>query len=65
MRSFKEIVLSVALSGIAANLLHGGRTVYSRFKVPLNVDKTTVLSVLFQIGKMQFLNYWKKTRLIV
>jgi len=34
-------VLSHATTGIAADLLEGGRTVHSRFKVPLFVDKET------------------------
>ncbi|KAL6876351.1 hypothetical protein ACP4OV_012923 [Aristida adscensionis] len=38
----KKIVLSVASSGVAALLLPGGRTAHSRFKIPLNIDETTV-----------------------
>jgi ATP-dependent DNA helicase PIF1 len=32
-------VLPCATTGIAADLLEGGRTVHSRFKVPLFIDK--------------------------
>ena len=37
IRSTDQIVLAMASSGIAALLLPGGRTVHSRFKVPLRV----------------------------
>ena len=38
-------VLAQATTGIAADLLERGRTVHSRFKVPLFVDKETELDV--------------------
>ena len=38
-------VLPHATTGIAADLLEGGRTVHSRFKIPLHVDKETVLDI--------------------
>jgi len=43
VRKYK--VLPCATTGIAADLLEGGRTVHSRFKVPLFVDKETELDV--------------------
>ena len=43
VRKFK--ILPCATTGIAADLLDGGRTVHSRFKVPLFVDKETELDV--------------------
>lgn len=39
-RSQGKIVLCVASSGIAAQLLPGGRTAHSRFKIPLSNDLT-------------------------
>ncbi|XP_022019810.1 uncharacterized protein LOC110919870 [Helianthus annuus] len=39
IRARREIVLSVASSGIASLLLPGGRTAHSRFKIPLDIDK--------------------------
>jgi len=41
----QKIVLCVASSGIAALLLIGGRTVHSRFKVPLIIDETSVCNI--------------------
>ena len=38
LRSDAESVIAVAWTGIAANLLIGGRTVHSRFKLPLDLD---------------------------
>ena len=38
-------VLPHATTGIAADLLEGGRTVHSRFKIPLYVDKETELDI--------------------
>lgn len=37
IRSSGKVALAVASSGIAANLLSGGRTAHSTFKLPLNV----------------------------
>lgn len=45
VRSTGGIALPVASSGIAAQLLKGGRTVHSRFKVPLKVDKHSYCSI--------------------
>ncbi|TBU03744.1 PIF1-like helicase, partial [Hamiltosporidium magnivora] len=42
-RSGRTII--VALSGIAANLLHKGRTYHSRFKVPLILKETSVCEI--------------------
>ena len=39
IRSKGDIVLNVALSGIASLLLQGGRTAHSRFSIPLNPDE--------------------------
>jgi hypothetical protein len=45
LRGQKRIVLTVASSGVAALLLPGGRTAHSRFKIPLNIDKTSVCEI--------------------
>jgi hypothetical protein len=37
IRSSGKVALAVALSGIAATLLSGGRTAHSTFKLPLNI----------------------------
>ena len=40
-----SVALSVGATGIAANLLHLGRTLHSRFKVPLNITKESVCNI--------------------
>ncbi|XP_024186018.2 uncharacterized protein LOC112190772 [Rosa chinensis] len=45
LRRMNHIVLATASSGIAANLLSGGRTAHSRFKIPLNVDASSMCSI--------------------
>ena len=40
-----EIVLSAASTGIAANLLIGGRTYHSLFKLPIPITETTTSSI--------------------
>jgi len=44
-RSQGKIVLCVASSGIAAQLLPGGRTAHSRFKIPLSNDINAVCNI--------------------
>ena len=39
VRGKSMIALATATSGIAATLLHGGRTLHSRFKVPIELDE--------------------------
>lgn len=39
IRSNGNVALAVASSGIAATLLSGGRTVHSRFRLPLHLDE--------------------------
>jgi nucleoside-triphosphatase THEP1 len=38
-------ILAQATTGIAADLLEGGRTVHSRFKLPLFIDKETEIDI--------------------
>lgn len=45
LRGENEIVLSVASSGVAALLLPAGRTAHSRFKIPLNIDETSICEI--------------------
>ena len=40
IRKKGEIALAVASSGVAATLLHGGRTAHSALKLPLNFNLT-------------------------
>ena len=45
IRSQGKVALAVASSGIASTLLEGGRTVYSRFKIPLDAEETSYCEV--------------------
>ncbi|XP_024636211.2 uncharacterized protein [Medicago truncatula] len=45
IRSRKEIVLTVASSGIAALLIPGGRTAHSRFGIPIIVDEISTCGI--------------------
>ncbi|XP_010527539.1 PREDICTED: uncharacterized protein LOC104804874 [Tarenaya hassleriana] len=45
LRANRQIVIPVASSGIAALLLHGGRTAHSRFKVPINVQENSMCEI--------------------
>ena len=43
-----SVGLAVGSTGIAANLLHLGRTFHSRFKVPLNINCESVCNIVAQ-----------------
>jgi hypothetical protein len=45
LRAQGKIVLCVASSGIAAQLLPGGKTSHSRFKIPLNIHEDSICSI--------------------
>nr|ADB85380.1 putative retrotransposon protein [Phyllostachys edulis] len=45
LRSTGKIVLTVASSGVASLLLPGGRTAHSRFKIPIDVDETSICDI--------------------
>jgi len=45
LRSQGKVVLCVASSGIAALLLKGGRTVHSRFKIPVPCHESSICSI--------------------
>ena len=42
VRGLGKIALAVASSGIAAELLEGGRTAHSRFKIPIPINESSV-----------------------
>ncbi|OMO57003.1 DNA helicase PIF1, ATP-dependent [Corchorus olitorius] len=54
IRSAGKIVLEVASSGIVSLLLPGGRTVHSRFKIPLTIQEcsTCIISMGTQHAKL-------------
>jgi hypothetical protein len=45
LRAHEKIVLTVASSGVASLLLPGGRTAHSRFKIPCDLDDTSVCDI--------------------
>ncbi|KAF1879812.1 hypothetical protein Lal_00039684 [Lupinus albus] len=45
LRSIEKIVLATAASRIATTLLPRGQTAHSRFKIPLNLDSSSVCSI--------------------
>ncbi|XP_073120390.1 uncharacterized protein [Henckelia pumila] len=45
LRKKEKILIAVATSGIAANLLPGGRTAHSRLKIPLNPTSQTLCNI--------------------
>ncbi|UYV76739.1 hypothetical protein LAZ67_14001920 [Cordylochernes scorpioides] len=47
VRSTGDSALSTASSGIAATLLHGGRTAHSTFKLPLDLTRDEVFWIVF------------------
>nr|BAD01692.1 helicase-like protein [Oryza sativa Japonica Group]BAD03910.1 helicase-like protein [Oryza sativa Japonica Group] len=45
LRSQNKIVLAVASSGVASLLLPRGRTTHSRFKIPIDIDETSICNI--------------------
>ncbi|XP_071137070.1 uncharacterized protein [Mytilus edulis] len=45
IRSKGKIALAVASAGIAAELLEGGRTAHSRFKIPIPISETSTCNI--------------------
>lgn len=45
LRSQNNIVLAVASSGVASLLLPRGRTAHSRFKIPIDIDETSLCNI--------------------
>ena len=62
LRAEGKIVLCVASSGIAAQLLPGGRTAHSRFKIPLSNDVNGVCNITPNSNLGQLI---RKTSLII
>ena len=48
VRGLDKIALAVASSGIAAELLEGGRTAHSRFKIHIPMNKSSVCNISLQ-----------------
>ena len=62
LRGMGKIALAVASSGIAAELLGGGRTAYSRFMIPIPVNEESVCSNSLQSDIAKLI---KRTSLIM
>lgn len=45
LRAKKEIVLTVASSGVASLLLPNGRTAHSRFRIPVDIDELSLCDI--------------------
>ena len=54
--------MAVVSSGIAAELLEGGRTVHSQFKIPIPINENSVCSISLQSNDAKLM---KKTTLII
>lgn len=55
LRSMNQIVLATASSGIAANILPGGRTAHSKLKIPLNIDASSMSFISKQTDLAQLI----------
>ena len=61
VRNDEKVALAVASSSIASILLTGGRTTYSRFKIPLNTNAMSSCAISLQSDLAELL---AKTELI-
>ena len=59
LRSENKIALATALSGIAATLLVGGRTLHSTFKIPLDLYRTDVPLCNIKKGILHYAGLFK------
>ena len=62
VRGMGKIALGVASSGIAAELLEGGRTAHSRFKIPIPINESSVCNISLQSDVAKLI---QKTSLII
>jgi hypothetical protein len=62
VRARGQVALCVASSGIAALLLDGGRTAHSRFKIPIQIDETSIAAIKCQNQLHQIL---EETKVII
>jgi hypothetical protein len=56
LRGMSKIVIPVASTGIAANLLRGGRTYHSTFKLGINIKENTVSNITQNSSDCDFEN---------
>ena len=62
IRRRRHVAIAVAFSGIAALLLPGGKTVHSRFSLPINFDETTLGDIKHQSHTAEVL---RKAKVII
>ena len=62
VRGLGKIALAVASLGIAAELLEGGRTAHSRFKIPIPINESSVCNISLQSDLVKLI---QKTSLII
>ena len=62
VRGMGLIALAVASSGIAAELLEGGRTAHSRFKIPIPVHENSTCNISHQMAEAKLI---ERTSLII
>ena len=55
VRGMGKIAQAVASSGIAAELMEGGQTAHSHFKIPIPVNESSVCSISPQSNDAKFL----------
>ncbi|KAF7835338.1 ATP-dependent DNA helicase PIF1-like [Senna tora] len=63
LRSRGDVVLAVASSGIASQLIPGGRTAHSRFVIPLDCNETSTCNIIQ--GSSNLANLLLHTKLII
>jgi ATP-dependent DNA helicase PIF1 len=55
LRSQDKLVVAIAISGVAASIMLGGRTSHSRFKIPLTLEEGGCCSFTKQSGTAKLL----------
>ena len=62
VRGLGKIALDVASSGVAAELLEGGRTAHSRFKIPIPINESSMCNISLQSDLVKLI---QQTSLII
>ena len=55
VRSIGQIALAVTSSGIGAELLEGGRTAHSQFKIPIPISDESMCSISLQLSHAELI----------
>ncbi|XP_043705365.1 ATP-dependent DNA helicase PIF4-like [Telopea speciosissima] len=62
IRSHNQIALATATSGVAAAIMPGGQTAHSRFKIPINLNDSSVCNISKQSATAELI---RKAKLII